>query len=127
MTLEIEEKIMKEIGLGSHYNLLNGSGSCGYIARDAVNNLARALEDNGLTLSQEWAVHCQRAVNVDAFRGNKFSLTNTWVACSYAIQDAVYRKNNGKGFKPVEDWYFFSQKEREKWEMYNQSVLMDRE
>jgi len=36
MSLPLEDTIMEVIGLGMEYNWYNGSGSCGYIRREAV-------------------------------------------------------------------------------------------
>jgi len=116
MAVELEETIMREIGLGQHYSWFNGSGSCGGIAREAVDRLAGTMEKHGLTLSPQWFAHCKKAIGVDMFGGGIYSLTNTWVACSYAIQDGIYRSDDGRGFEPVEDWHFWSSEKRRQWE-----------
>lgn len=124
MAVELEEKVMREIGLGNHYSWFNGSGSCGYIRRDAVANLQEIMAKNGLSLSKAWFSHCTKALNVDMIDGRNYTLTNTWVACSYAIQDAIYRKEGGDGFEPVENWHFWSSEKRRQWEMQTEHSRM---
>lgn len=116
MAVELEETIMREIGLVHHYSWYNGSGSCAYIAREAVDRLGAAMEKHGLTLSPQWLAHCKKALRVDRFGGGEYTLTNTWVTCSYAIQDGIYRSEGGQGFDPVEDWHFWSEQKRREWE-----------
>lgn len=115
MAVELEEKVMRKIGLGQHYNWFNGSGSCGYIARNAVDNLLRVAQKNNLVITDVWLAHCRKALRVDGSVGN-FTLTNTWIACSYAIQDAIYRASGRSGFIPQENWHFWNQQERARWE-----------
>lgn len=102
MAVELEQTIMADIGLGAHYNWFNGSGSCESIRRKAVEVLTEAAEIHGLTISQEWLNHCRKAYRADAIEGGRYTLTKTWVSCSYAIEDAIYRKEGGKdaGFSP---------------------------
>lgn len=114
MAVELEIKVMDEIGLGSvvGYSYFNGSGSCGYIRADAVNKLKKVAEKNGLKISPNWMQRCHEALTVDECDGGKYSLTNTWITCSYAIQDAIYRKDGGVGFNPPplkDGWSFFSE------------------
>lgn len=122
MAVELEEMIMAEIGLGSNYRWFNGSGSCGYIRRNAVDELPKVAKKHGLTIAPSWLNHCREADEVDQVDGEQYSLTNTWIACSYAIQDAIYRKEGGEqaGFSPdVHQWQFWSDKERNKWNQRN--------
>jgi len=119
MAVELEEKVMREIGLGNHYGWFNGSGSCAHIARNAVDKLASAMKENGLSLSKKWEKHCRKANQVDQFDGGNYSLTNTWIACSYAIEDGIYRSEGGKGFGPKEDWHFFYTEKSKQWQNRN--------
>lgn len=114
MALELEQTIMREIGLGNHYTWFNGSGSCAGIARQAVQSLVSVAKKHNLSINSQWMAHCHKAVRVDTCSGN-YTLTNTWIACSYAIQDATYRAAGGNGFEPIEDWYFWSDQERHAW------------
>lgn len=119
MAVELEQTVMREIGLGNHYNWFNGSGSCEYIRRDAVNKLPQAAQKHSLTISPKWLAHCKTANQVDQADGEQYTLTNTWIACSYAIQDAIYRQGNGKGFDPPQDdsgWHFWSDEGRDRWQ-----------
>ena len=126
MAVPLEQEVMSLIGLGSHYTYFNGSGSCRYIARNAVDKLAGAMESKSLSISSSWKRHCKKALEVDQFDGNGYSLTNTWISCSYAIQDGIYRKESGEGFKPEENWHFFSVKKHKQWEeRENYRVYMD--
>jgi len=102
MAVELEQAIMREIGLGNHYSWFNGSGSCEYIRREAVNRLPAIAQGHGLTISKKWLAQCKTANQVDQVDGNQYSLTNTWITCSYAIQDAIYRKEGGDkaGYDP---------------------------
>lgn len=114
MSMEMEDKIMARIGLGQHYSWSNGSGSCEYIRRNAVEKLPDALEEHGLEITPAWLAHCRKAIRADSV--SRYRLTNTWIACSYAIQDAIYRAADGNGISPVEDWHFRDDKERQAWE-----------
>lgn len=119
MAVELEQTVMMEIGLGNHYGWFNGSGSCGYIRADAVNKFQSVAQKHGLSISSAWLKRCHEAITVDECDGQKYSLTNTWITCSYAIQDAIYRKESGKGFNPPplrEDWHFFSDNGRQAYE-----------
>jgi hypothetical protein len=91
MALELEEKIMSKIGLGMNYRWFNGSGSCRYLANNAVELLPSALSEEGLTLSNAWKSRCEEALSKDLREGGIYSLTSTWQACSNAIRDAMER------------------------------------
>ncbi len=122
MAVELEQTVMREIGLGSNYNWFNGSGSCEYIRRDAVDKLAKVASNRELVISEKWLKHCRIANQVDQVDGGKYTLTNTWIACSYAIQDAIYRKEAGEdaGFSPDNHkWQFWSDEKRLLWERRN--------
>lgn len=55
---------------------------------------------------------------MDNFGSGRLGLTNTWVACFYAIQDAVYRSEGSEGFSPEANprWHFRNEKKRQEWE-----------
>lgn len=115
---------MREIGLGNNYRWYNGSGSCGYIRQNAVAKLPEVLSGHGLEISQDWLDHCRTANQVDQINSKQFGLTNTWVACSYAIADAIHRKEGGEnaGHSPDKhQWQFWSDKERTEWERRQRS------
>jgi len=116
MAVDLESKVMREIGLGNNYQWFNGSGSCGGIRNAAIEKLPSVARKNGLSISGEWIAYCKKASLVDGFGDGAYTLTNTWVACSYAIQDAIQRKEGG-GFSPPEnpDWYFWDNQKRAEW------------
>ena len=119
MALPLEETIMNEIGLGAHYSWFNGSGSCEYICRDAVNKLSATLQKHGMTLDPKWLALCREANLVDQVNSGQYGLTNTWIVCSYAIEDAIYRQQGGEGAGILPDnhhWQFWSEKEKQQWE-----------
>jgi len=129
MAVDLEQTVMREIGLGQHYSWSNGSGSCQYIRRKAVLELQPIAQNHGLSISPAWLKHCQIANQVDQVNGRQYSLTNTWVSCSYAIQDAIYRNEGGEdaGFSPDNHrWQFWSDKERRIWEhrQVNKAILI---
>ena len=120
MAMELEEKIMKEIGFGQHYSRSNGSGSCGYLREEAVKCLPSIAESEGLQISDEWISLCETANSVDNVNSDRYGLTNTWIACSDAIQDAIYRSTGGEGFSPTNyQWTFHSDAKRSMWENRN--------
>lgn len=43
MAMQLEETIMREIGLGNHYNWFNGSGSCRYIREEAAKKVGEKI------------------------------------------------------------------------------------
>jgi hypothetical protein len=129
MAVELEQTVMREIGLGNHYSWFNGSGACGHIARKAVDSLPKIAQKNGLTISKAWLAKCNEAIRADAFDSSAndqyrvFSLTNVWVTCSYAIQDAIYRMNGGEGFTPANHTFqFFHSERRKAWEQRNSAA-----
>lgn len=129
MAMELESKVMEEIGLGQHYSWYNGSGSCQYFRDEAIRRLPEACKKNGLTVSPKWLAHCQRASLADNVDARNYGLTNVWIACSYAIQDAIYRSQGGEsaGITPTENFNFFDPKDRERWNMmYGKNARYDK-
>lgn len=118
MAVELESKVMEGIGLGQHYSWFNGSGSCRYIRNAAIDKLTQVASENGLTIAPEWTAYCRTASRADECGGSQYRLTNVWIACSYAIQDAIYRSEGDGGYSPPEnpDWAFFSDDDRQRWE-----------
>ena len=92
MAVELEQTIMQEIGLGNNFRWFNGSESCGYIRQKAVDILSNVAGNHGLSISEEWLQHCRTAIRDDQLDGDQYTLTNTWLACYYAVHDAIYRK-----------------------------------
>jgi hypothetical protein len=120
MAVDMEQEVMRDIGLSPHYHYFNGSGSCQWIRKEAIEKLPGALEARGLSLSIAWAALLRRADLADSYDGpGQYSLTNVWIACSYAIQDALYRQAGGeaKGV-PTKDFrfHFFYPEDRKRFE-----------
>ena len=123
MAVDLEQKVMRQIGLGQHYSWYNGSGSCQYIRDEAIQRLPDAAKENGLDVSNAWLAHLRTASQVDSVNSGKYGLTNVWISCSYAVQDAIYRAEDGKGYDPPkgdDHWHFWSDKERSEWKMRHQ-------
>ncbi|GEM_PF-2390563 len=96
MAMELETKIMNDIGLGQHFNYFNGSGSCEHIRNKAAKNLEEAILNN--TAVGEIAPPNYNVINVVkkvARIGDesKYSLTNTWQAASEAIAAHIHAAN----------------------------------
>ena len=72
MAVELEQTVMREIGLGANYRWFNGSGSCEYIRREAVDKLANVASKYGLLISPEWLCACQAAIAKDNTDGDRF-------------------------------------------------------
>lgn len=106
MAIEQEQEIMRIIDIDNHYNYYNGSKSCGFIRRKAIKQLPVVLEKKGLSLSEQWAKAIKLAEMADSCLDDS-TLTNTWVACSYAIQDAIYRKYGNNGIPAKMDFLHF--------------------
>ena len=100
MAMELEQTIMNKIGLGANYRWFNGSGSCGGKRRNAVEKLSSAAKEHELSISAKWLDRCRMAIRVDELDGEQYTLTNTWVSCSYAIADAIRRKSGSDGYNP---------------------------
>ena len=64
MAVQLEQEIMMAIGLGNHYSWYNGSGSCGYIAREAIGLLPKAIQkavDDNKEIAHITLVICEGA------------------------------------------------------------------
>jgi len=93
--MELESKIMAEIGLGNHYSWFNGSGSCGYIREEAAAKLAEIIEKHhkaGDRIAPPDKVLVKLVKDV-AERGdeNDSTLTKTWVVASYIIAEHIHQ------------------------------------
>ena len=95
MALELETKIMGEIGLGNHYNWYNGSGSCRYIRIVAANRLHSTIQkyhDRGEEIAPPHNLLISMvkdiAENVDS---DAYTLTKTWQAASYVIAEHIHQ------------------------------------
>lgn len=120
MALPLEQEVMADIGLGQHYSWFNGSGSCQYTRNKAIELLPEKARDKGLQISDKWLAHCKTASLVDQHNAGVYSLTNVWIACSYAIADAIHREDGGLGYDPPEGddhWHFHNSEKRQKWLM----------
>jgi hypothetical protein len=93
MAMELEAKIMGEIGLAQHFNYFNGSGSCEYIRKDAANKLGEAISNN--VASGEIASPNARVIGAvkrvaQIGDDSQDSLTKTWQAASEAIAAHIH-------------------------------------
>jgi hypothetical protein len=95
MAMELESKIMAEIGLGNHYNWYNGSGSCGGIRRDAAEKLAEVIEKHhkaGDRIAPPDKVLVKLVKEVaGAGDEDESTLTKTWVVASYIIAEHIHQ------------------------------------
>lgn len=95
MALELEVKIMSEIGLGNSYKWYNGSGSCRYIRIEAANKLFDVIQkhhDDG----EEIASPENNLINIvkriaESGDSDNYILTKTWQAASYVIAEHIHR------------------------------------
>jgi hypothetical protein len=90
VALELETTIMREIGLPSHYNRANGSGSCECIRKAAAARLGGAIQSHhdagdAIEASDKDLVELVGRVAQVGDRSS-FSLTKTWQACADAIR-----------------------------------------
>ena len=95
MALELETKIMMEIGFGNHYNWYNGSPSCRYIRTEAVNMLFDRIQihyDRGEEIALP-NYHLINTVKRIAEIGDPddYVLTKTWEAASYVIAAHIHQ------------------------------------
>ena len=94
MALQLEETIMREIGLGNNYRWFNGSGSCEYIRHDAASKIAGAIKthhDNGEEIALPDASLIALVKQVSSHGDDsRYSLTNTWQAASYVIAHHIH-------------------------------------
>src|SRR3989344_6606488 len=95
MALELEEEIMREIGLGQHYSFYNGSGSCEPIRRTAVSRLKDIINkkrSEGKKIAPPNLGLIKILEDINKFgEESQYSLTNTWHAISYVIAEHIHQ------------------------------------
>ena len=97
MALELESVIMKEIGLGQHFNWYNGSGSCRGIRQEAANKVTEVIQkyhDAGesIALPDRDLIETLKQVALFGDTG-EYSLTKTWEVASYVIAEHIHQAN----------------------------------
>jgi hypothetical protein len=95
MAMELESKIMTEIGLGNHYSWYNGSTSCRSIRIEAANKLFNIIQKHHNN-NEEIAIPEQSLINIlkiiaEEGDSDEYSLTNTWQAASYIIAVHIHQ------------------------------------
>lgn len=107
MAMELESKIMGDIGLAPHFNYFNGSGSCEYIRKQAAEKLEGAILDNasGEIASPNYQVIgvVKRVAQVGD--DSRYSLTKTWQAASEAIAAHIHAAS----LEPAQRKQFFEE------------------
>lgn len=99
MAMELESKIMAEIGLGMHYNWYNGSGSCDYIRREAAEKLAKAIEKHhkaGDRIAPPDKELVELVKEATGYEEDSSILTKTWVVASYVIAAHIHQAKGTK-------------------------------
>ncbi len=96
--MPLEETVMREIGLGNHYNWYNGSGSCRYIRQKAADTLSDVIQkhhDNGEAIAPPDTALIQVLKRVASVGDDSdYSLTKTWQAASYIIAEHIHMANS---------------------------------
>jgi hypothetical protein len=100
MAMELESRIMAEIGLHTHYNWFNGSGSCAGIRRAAVELLPKAIAKHKKA-KEKIKIPSSRMMKLlrnvaDYGDESMYSLTKTWQACSEAIAACIHAGHGDK-------------------------------
>jgi len=101
MAMELEPKIMGDIGLAQHFNYFNGSGSCEYIRKQAADKLEGAILDaaaSGVIAAPNSKVIGVVKKVAQVGDDSQYSLTKTWQAASEAITAHIH----AAGLKPAE-------------------------
>lgn len=95
MALPLESEIMRQIGLGQHFNWHNDSGGCGYTAMEAARKLRACIQAqhdaDPTSIAAPDMRLCDladRAAVHDA--GERYTLTTTWQVCSDVIQAHIH-------------------------------------
>jgi len=105
VALELETQIMREIGLGMHYNWYGGSGSCREIRLNAVEklpNILKAYHALGLKLKDRYShVDSPNKQLIDLLSrislesdNDSYTLQNTWEAASYIIAAHIHNADS---------------------------------
>lgn len=93
MALPLEETIMREIGLGASYSWHNGSGSCGYQAKESAGKLTDLIKNHanaGEQIAQPIHSLIALAGRIADTEPDTYTLTRTWEACSYIIAAHIH-------------------------------------
>ncbi|HLC59349.1 MAG TPA: hypothetical protein VJH34_02395 [archaeon] len=107
MAMELEARIMKQIGLGQHYNWYAG-GSCREVRLNAVERLPRILRINhdiGLSVDIPYKPLIDILSRISVESDSDYTLQNTWEAASYVIAAHIHNANysNEQKTKAYED------------------------
>lgn len=108
-----EQQVTNAIGLGSGYRFWNGSGSCGGARRRWIRDYPEVMERFGLQVDPRWVAKMKEADEADQFDGEDYTLTNVWVAISYAVQSAIYVAAGSEPLDPSEMRFRFLKPEKE--------------
>lgn len=95
MAIELESKIMEEIGLGNHYSWYNGSASCRNVRIAAANRLSDAIQkhhnnNEEIAIPEPFLIGILRIVAEEGDSDN-YVLTNTWQVASYIIATHIHQ------------------------------------
>jgi hypothetical protein len=95
MVLELETEVMRDIGLGNHYNWFNGSGSCRWIRQEAARKLLDAIKkrhEKGESIAEPDEELCATLTRIaQTSDTSEYSLTKTWKAASYVIAEHIHQ------------------------------------
>jgi hypothetical protein len=98
MALELETKIMAEIGLHANFNWFNGSESCRYVRQEAVKRLPEVIrkyhdaDPRQIALPDAALMNILTRVSVEGDTRDT-TLTKTWQAASYVIAAHIHQAN----------------------------------
>jgi hypothetical protein len=117
MALELETKIMQEIGLGMHYRWFNGSGSCEYVRQDASRKLQGAIQKHR-GAGEQIVPPDQGLMNLmqqsTRWDESRYELTVAWQVASYVIAAHIHASHRPEG----ERFAFLRDQEREIRKLY---------
>jgi hypothetical protein len=98
MALELEVELMNLIGLGNHYQWYNGSPSCATIRLAAASKVEQAIinaYESGKEIAPPNMQILQTAMRIaEVGETDDYTLTNTWIACSYVIAEHIHQANS---------------------------------
>lgn len=136
MAVQLEQDIMREIGLGQHYNYFNSSGSCEYIRKRAARELPdvlRRYRADGKEVAPPNDKLCSLLERVAGSEESRYTLTNTWCAASYVIQAHLYlyyAKSTKEKRKIIDNFSeeiirsYLPKAKVEEWDMWTQEIPM---
>lgn len=93
MAMPLEETIMTEVGLGMHFNWFNGSGSCEYVRRHAVDLLTEAIQkhhDAGEQIAAPNAEMIALAREATRWDDSQYVLTKSWQVTTEVIATHIH-------------------------------------